>query len=684
MTGEPNEFHLARGGGMQNIVIRHLSGTKANQVEKVSLQGFREVLIGREANTQIQFDADREDLVSRNHARISRDPADPTGFLLTDLNSRNGTFINRRRIYGSSILQHGDHVQLGPSGPEFAFEVDPPPAARPTRLEEPSRPAPPTREAVAAGTASAAVLGGSGMPPGMAVPGTEAPRPVGRQTVERLVGEVATQMKGESRRTMWTAVIGILTLLVAGAAYYEVEQRQKKLEQANMESRLAALANQNQQVQEQQTAALAAIKANSNSRSPEAQKQVTELQAMVQHYQDILAKNRDEMAKINETITPNGAGSSADAPPAAAASAASAHLSLPDLTPEQIHAANVRSVIYIENYWKVIDAGTGGQIYLYHHRNNLGACKDVPESAYLPMFIEDGGRLYPVLSTLPNEGHNVPIVGGVGGSGFIVGGEGFFLSNRHVLAPWESRMGTGEFTDQKVGIQVKGSSVVGCINRFPSWVPSEGSPVVVDKIDATPSDRLQYSSLGTKVEGEAQINVTFAKTAQPYRATTVTVSERQDIALGKVDVPGGGKPVTLFADSDAIRPGQPVVVMGYPGITPNSYGAQASRDMLDFNKTHLQRIADPTLTTGPISNVTPSGLRGVDAIMTQGEAYQLGINTTGHGNSGGPVFDSKGRVIAVFSAGTSTEGFLQNGALASWAVPIKYGIELIDNPSIIR
>ena len=62
---------------MPSIVIRHLSGTKANQVEEVPLLGFREVLIGREANSQIRFDADREDLVSRNHARISRDPADP-------------------------------------------------------------------------------------------------------------------------------------------------------------------------------------------------------------------------------------------------------------------------------------------------------------------------------------------------------------------------------------------------------------------------------------------------------------------------------------------------------------------------------------------------------------------------------------------------------------------------------
>ncbi len=136
---------------MQSIVIRHLSGTKGNQVEEVSLDGFRDILIGREAHARIQYDAEREDLVSRNHASIVRDPADPDGFLLTDLDSRNGTAINNQRIFGASRLRHGDRVQLGLSGPEFSFELSPPPAARPTRLAElPLTTPPPVREMPAA------------------------------------------------------------------------------------------------------------------------------------------------------------------------------------------------------------------------------------------------------------------------------------------------------------------------------------------------------------------------------------------------------------------------------------------------------------------------------------------------------------------------------------------------------
>jgi flagellar basal body-associated protein FliL len=250
---------------MPNIVVRHLSGTKASQVEEITLQGFREVLIGREANATVRFDADCEDLVSRNHARIVRDPADPNGFLLTDLNSRNGTFINRQRIYGASRLQHGDRVQLGPSGPEFAFEIDPPPAARPTRLAE---------------TAP--------VPTGMVDtrPGSDAPRPVSRATVERLVGEVPIQMKGESRKIMWIAVIGIFVVLAASVAYFAWSRQQQTAAAAKLAAEQAQVQSSLNQVNEQLLSADArareaavVIQANLGNNSPEALKKVAEAQA---------------------------------------------------------------------------------------------------------------------------------------------------------------------------------------------------------------------------------------------------------------------------------------------------------------------------------------------------------------------------------------------------------------------
>lgn len=365
------------------------------------------------------------------------------------------------------------------------------------------------------------------------------------------------------------------------------------------------------------------------------------------------------------------------------------------MSPEQIHAANVRSVILIEATWKITDIGTGGQIYLYHHANTSpdGAqvCTQYAATDRLPMFTDDAaGKLIPVLSTLPDGGNNTPIVGAISGSGFIVGSEGFFLTNRHVLAPWRATSNVAEFTPKKAGLKWKNDTIVGCLSaaEFPSeWIPSEGSKMVVEKVVTTTegttsifSGRLEASQLHTAVQGEAIFNVTFAKTTRRYRATSVTISEKVDVALGKVDTPSGAKAVTMFPDASAIKPGQPVVVVGYPAISPDVFGVEVSRDMFT-SRAHLSAIADPTLTTGPIGKVLASGnlIKGVDGYISSGEVYQLGINTTGAGNSGGPVFDSNGRVIAIFYAGRT-----YGGASVTFAVPVKYGKELIDNSPVMQ
>ncbi|HEY2720955.1 MAG TPA: S1C family serine protease, partial [Chitinophagaceae bacterium] len=61
-----------------------------------------------------------------------------------------------------------------------------------------------------------------------------------------------------------------------------------------------------------------------------------------------------------------------------------------------------------------------------------------------------------------------------------------------------------------------------------------------------------------------------------------------------------------------------------------------------------------------------------------GDSYQLTVNATGPGNSGGPMFDDEGNVIGLFYAGSSdpTRG------LISFAVPIKYGLELMGRKKV--
>jgi hypothetical protein len=65
-----------------------------------------ELLIGRDEQCDLVI-ADRR--VSRQHARIS---LEGDGYILTDLGSRNGTFVNGRELDQPYALQDGDEIQL--------------------------------------------------------------------------------------------------------------------------------------------------------------------------------------------------------------------------------------------------------------------------------------------------------------------------------------------------------------------------------------------------------------------------------------------------------------------------------------------------------------------------------------------------------------------------------------------
>src|SRR5687767_12296779 len=107
---------------MERVVLRHLSGAKGQQVESIPLDKAGDLLIGRDLAAHVRFDPEHDDLVGRQHARILQDPADKYRFSIVDLNSRNGTYVNKQRVVGTAVLAPGDIVQLGPGGPELQFD----------------------------------------------------------------------------------------------------------------------------------------------------------------------------------------------------------------------------------------------------------------------------------------------------------------------------------------------------------------------------------------------------------------------------------------------------------------------------------------------------------------------------------------------------------------------------------
>jgi pSer/pThr/pTyr-binding forkhead associated (FHA) protein len=62
--------------------------------------------VGRNPDSHLFLD---DVTVSRHHARVIRDAA---GFLIEDLNSLNGTYVNRRRVERHH-LSDGDELQIG-------------------------------------------------------------------------------------------------------------------------------------------------------------------------------------------------------------------------------------------------------------------------------------------------------------------------------------------------------------------------------------------------------------------------------------------------------------------------------------------------------------------------------------------------------------------------------------------
>ena len=82
------------------------SGARAG--EKIPLVGASlPVVLGRIPPADVVINIEG---ISRRHARLSRDIS---GYVIEDLNSSNGTYVNDERIQGTRLLKNGDVVRLG-------------------------------------------------------------------------------------------------------------------------------------------------------------------------------------------------------------------------------------------------------------------------------------------------------------------------------------------------------------------------------------------------------------------------------------------------------------------------------------------------------------------------------------------------------------------------------------------
>jgi S1-C subfamily serine protease len=580
----------------ERVIIRRLSGGKTTETEEFPMAENPELLIGREVDCKIKFDASKDDLVSRRHAKIVIDKMDPVEATITDLGSSNGTFLNRQRVFTSMKLNPGDLIQLGPGGPEFSYDYEPK-SAKATRMADvPPRSvlAAPTREAaVSTATAKAAPVPPPLAPPPVSASGSTT---VGKATVERMI----TQTRSQTRNQM-LAVGFVLLLIVAGGGAYLLTRP-------------------------------ASVK-------------------VVERVHDGPTSNKVDGSVIAQKNTP--------------------------------------AVVYIEVAWNLIDSNnsTGlSQVYFPNAVKGPGGKMvkiDDESGPTLPVFVLLKGDPEPVLSTDSGGGDYVPIGERGTGSGFVVNDAGFILTNRHVAAGWEtSYSGWREHRDN-AGILLTPNDKGGFnesilpASQFPArWVPAQAKVIVEGRLGQA-NMHLVRDSLGfaAQVQGRNDVlNVVFAKSSDRTRAELVKFSDHADVAEIKVSAPNPLPTVTLNDNYDTVQPGSDVTVMGYPGVSPQLLQARNSVDIFNGSAS-LATIASPTTTRGNIGQVLRNGSNNTDdhvVMSSYGDYYQLAINTTGAGNSGGPVFDDQGKVIGIFTASRTAAN-----ASVTFALPIRYGMELI-------
>ncbi len=577
---------------MRYIIVKHLSGTKTNQIDKFAVDDqFKELTLGRGTDQTICYDPDKDDLVSRQHARISREEGRDDRFLITDQKSYNGTYRNKQRVSGTASIVPGDVIQLGPAGPEFEFDLQP----------RPENTIPPTREATLVRETRESFAS-----PGLAdsVPIRTS---VGRATVERMLSLYQQSARKNLMNTV-AALVGVMVIVAGVLVYLNLTTKQ------DMNKNLVSLTEK-----------------------------IT------------IAQNQVQVSQKTSPIDPT-------------------------MNAAQIHEKFGPAIVYIEVIWKLIHTKSDKQIY-HHYQFYEGKAG----KGYFPAYLQVGERIRPWLSLDPGD-KNQAIGLSIGGSGFVVADNGYIMTNRHVAATWHTSydlpsqpsmlfnvdLKTGQVDTKKPNI-ITGEKVGSIL-----WVPANETYLVERR------GKEYYVVPNNRFEGRFdKLDVTFPKNKLRIPARLVRKSDQHDVALIKIDMPNSVPTVSMYDSYHESRPGNVITVLGYPAVSPDVLFRTKSQDPM--NRTS-QTVIVPDLSNngGSIGKIIrgardeaipKGGDSSYEYYSEMGDVFQLSLNTTGHGNSGGPVFDDRGRVIGIFTYGNTTVTF---------AVPIRFGLDIMEIKAVLN
>ncbi len=243
---------------------------------------------------------------------------------------------------------------------------------------------------------------------------------------------------------------------------------------------------------------------------------------------------------------------------------------------------------------------------------------------YEPQANEDPSQTAAPQAALTTEGNGSPVEYDFIGTGFHVG-NGYIVTNRHVLQPWEE--------DDIVKQMMKDSGGRARIKRLVIYFPNF---------------------------------------SQPYPLRIRQMGGREDLAVASIN-PASVSPempvLPLDDDPQAIAVGKTVVTMGYPN------GPDRLLAMVDDEEAKSINSRFGNSRQNLINFLAQS--RKIVPLTTQGAITDLDARRivhdakTGEGGSGAPLFGQTGKVIGV-NFGVFTES-----SAANMAVPIRFAVDLL-------